>query len=31
MTRISDKLDMFFNRTAADYTGKFSLWRPPTW
>jgi len=28
---MSDKLDMFFTKTAADFTGKFSLWRPPTW
>jgi len=31
MTNLSNKLDMFFTRTVNDYTGKFSLWRPPTW
>jgi len=31
LEKMSDKLDLFFTRTASDFTGTFSLWRPPTW
>jgi RIO-like serine/threonine protein kinase len=29
--KVQSNLDSFFAGTVDDFTGKFSLWRPPTW